>query len=97
MLDTWDHIVDDELRKIVADLQNLTSNQMKVLTNVSILGFVNEPNSQEFVNKVAMPLSSIQRAVKALLDSDYLFKLDDGSIKLIDPAIRYFLSKRFEG
>lgn len=97
VLDTWDHIVDDELRKIVADLQNLTSNQMKVLTNVSILGVVNEPNSQEFVNKVSMPLSSIQRAVKTLLDSDYLFKLDDGSIKLIDPAIRYFLSKRFEG
>ncbi len=93
----WHEIIEDELRKIIADLQNLTTNQMKVLTNIALQGAVNAPNSQAFVKHVAMPLSSIQRAIQFLLNHDYLFKSDQGALKLTDPAIRFFLTQRYEG
>lgn len=95
--EVWNDTIEDELGKIVVDLQRLTANQMKILTHVSIQGVVNAPNSQQFVKSVALPLSSIQRSVKKLLDSDYLHKLEGGALKLVDPAIRYFLNKRYEG
>ena len=93
----WDHMVEDEQRKITADLQNLTTNQMKVLTHVALPGSVSQPNSQTFVNNVSLPLSSIQRAVHSLLASDYLCTLENGALTPVDPAIRSFLCKRYEG
>lgn len=94
---TWDSIVDDEIRKIVSELQRLTPNQIKVLTHVSLQGAIDKPNSQEFLNDVGMPLSSLQRSISSLLDADYLSKDDDGALTITDPAIHHFLYKRFEG
>jgi len=94
---TWDRIVDDEIRKIVSELQSLTPNQIKVLTHVSLKGTINKPNSQEFLNDLGMPLSSLQRSISSLLDADYLFKDEHGALTITDPAIHHFLYNRFEG
>ena len=93
----WDCVLADERDKIVAELQNLSSNQRKILTAVALMGEVNAPNSQEFLNDVQLPLSSAQRAIESLISNDYLFQEDPDGLKLIDPLMKLFLFKRFEG
>ena len=90
----WDDALVEHKGKIIADLEPLNTNRLKVLSIVALIGVVNEPNSMFFLKKVKLSLSSTQIAINYLLDHDYLCKAD-GGIKLTDPLMRKFFVEHY--
>lgn len=91
---SWDEALIEHKGKIIADLESLNTNRIKVLSTVALLGKVNEPNSNIFLEKVKLSLSSTQSVIKYLFDHDYLCK-SDGGIKLTDPLMRKFFVEQY--
>src|SRR5262249_33111358 len=90
----WDKALVDNKGKIIADLESLNANRIKVIVTVALLGTVSEPNSKIFLDKVKLPLSSTQSAVKYLLNYDYLCESKLG-LKLTDPLMRKFIQEHY--
>ena len=88
----WQETISENKGKIIADLEGLNTNRLKVLATIALLHHVKEPNGKDFLDKVALPLSSAQNAIRYLLDYDYLRETNDG-LMLVDPAMRDFLVK----
>jgi hypothetical protein len=57
-------------------------------------GAINEPNSQIFLDKVKLPLSTTQSTVKYLINYDYLFESQEG-LKLVDPLMGKFIIEHY--
>lgn len=91
---TWSQLMLQYKGKIVAELEKLSSNRIKVLTNIALLGAVSEPNSKAFLNEVRISLSSTQSAIQYLLEHDYLYEPPIGGLRLIDPLIKSFIVQR---
>jgi AAA+ ATPase superfamily predicted ATPase len=90
----WDKALSNNKGKIIADLEPLNANRIKVIVTVALLGTVNEPNSKVFLDKVKLPLSSTQNAVKYLINYDYLNESKEG-LKLTDPLMRKFIQEHY--
>jgi uncharacterized protein len=90
----WDESLFQNRGKIVADLELLNTNRMKVLTMIALLGAVSEPNSKVFLDKVKLPLSSTQSTVQYLLNHDYIYENKTG-LKLIDPLMKKFIVESY--
>jgi len=90
----WNDTLTENKGKIIADLESLNTNRLKVITTIALLGTVSEPNSKIFLDKVRLPLSSTQNAVIYLMNYDYLYEAKDG-LKLIDPLMRKFIVERY--
>lgn len=91
----WNEALTENQGKIIADLEQLNSNRIKVLTTIALLGIVNEPNSRVFLDKVKLPLASTQNAVQYLLNQDYLYE-EQAGLKLVDPLLRKFIVERYQ-
>lgn len=91
----WNTALFENKGKIIADLEHLNANRIKVITTVALLGVVNEPNSKVFLDKVKLPLSSTQGTVKYLINYDYLVEAKEG-LKLVDPLMRKFLVEHYQ-
>ncbi len=92
----WDRQMDKNRNKIVSELERLNSNRLKVIIVIALLGSVGEPNSKSFLDQVKLPLSSTQKAVKYLLDYDYLYQREEnGHLALIDPLMKTFLQNQY--
>lgn len=91
---TWDQALADHKGKIIADLEPLNANRIKVLVTTALLGHVTEPNSKLFLDKVKLPLSSTQNAVKYLMDYDYLYESEQG-LALVDPLMKKFIREHY--
>lgn len=89
----WNDALSSNKGKIIADLEILNTNRLKVLTLIASMGTVNEPNSKTFLDAVKLPLTSTQNTVKFLLDHDYLYQ-KNGSLGLIDPLMKKFIVDR---
>jgi hypothetical protein len=90
----WNEALYENRGKIIADLEPLNGNRMKVIVTIALLGVVNAPNSKVFLDQVKLPLGSMQHAVKYLMNHDYLYE-SPGGLKLIDPLMRKFIVERF--
>lgn len=90
----WEMVLLENRGKIIADLEPLNTNRMKVVTAVALLGTVSEPNSKLFLDKVKLPLSSTQNTVKYLMNHDYLYE-DKQGLKLVDPLMKKFIVDRY--
>lgn len=86
----WNQALAENKGKLIADLEALNTNRIKVLTTIALLGKVNEPNSKVFLDEVKLPLASTQHAVKYLMNYDYLYESSEG-LKLIDPLMQKFI------
>lgn len=90
----WDKALLENKGKIIADLEPLNANRIKVIITIALLGIVNEPNSKIFLDKVKLPLSSTQNAVKYLINHDYLYDSKEG-LTLTDPLMRKFIQDHY--
>ena len=90
----WNHALQKNKGKIIADLEPLNTNRTKVLTTIALLGAVSEPNSKIFLEKVKLPLASTQNAIKYLMDHDYLY-MSNREIKLTDPLMYKFIIEHY--
>lgn len=86
----WDQALLENRGKVIADLEPLNTNRLKVLTTIALLNGVNEPNSKLFLDHVKLPLSSTQNAIRFLLNHDYLFEKDE-VLRLVDPLMKKFI------
>lgn len=91
----WDAALIENKGKIIADLEPLNTNRMKVIITVALLGKVTEPNSRYFLEQVKLPLASAQNAIRYLLNYDYLYETPEG-IKLVDPLMKKFIIERYQ-
>ncbi len=91
---SWAQCLFENKGKIISDLEPLNSNRTKVLSMVALLDEVAEPNGKDFLNKIKLPLTSTQNAIKYLLDHDYLYQSHRG-LKLVDPLMREFIMARY--
>ena len=81
--------------KLIAELEGLSPNQLKVLTNIALLGEVRQPNSRKFIDQIKLPLASIQKVVSYLLENDLIYKTKIDTLKLVDPMMQGFLRIRY--
>ncbi len=95
VIECWELALFENKGKIIADLEPLNTNRTKVLTTVALLGSVNEPNSKLFIDRVKLPLTSTQNAVKYLINHDYLYESENG-LKLVDPLMTKFIVDRYK-
>lgn len=76
-------------------LNLMTENQKKLLKAVAMEGGVNRPNANEFIRKHKLPAaSSINQALKVLLDKEILFQTVSG-YKVYDVFLRRFIGQYF--
>lgn len=90
----WHEQLGKHKEKIIAELEKLSANRIKVLSKIALLGEVYKPNSQSFLEAVQLSISSTQTSIEYLLDNDYLYRTDKHSLKLVDPLMRLFLVER---
>lgn len=98
----WFTCYDTEERRLVAELEKLTSNQQDVLRAL-VLNSVTEPTSQTFLQQIALPLSSTRQAIKALIEKDIVYvvkKIDPhvpgikkGHYRVLDPLLAFALRR----
>lgn len=98
----WDHCFNLEQRRMVAELEALTTNQQDLLKKLA-LNPTMEPTSQQFLNIVGKAYSSIRLGIKSLLEKDMIYvvnKEDQGlpmlkkqQIRVLDPLLAYLLRK----
>lgn len=88
----WQEVIAENQGKIIADLEPLNTNKLKVLTTIAQLGYVKEPNSKYFLDHVKLPLSTAQNAMHYLLNYDFIFKTNEG-VTLVDPVMKVFLKE----
>lgn len=89
----WDTALVENRGKMIADLEPLNTNRLKVLTTIALLGSVTEPNGKLFLDKVKLPLASAQNAIEFLLNHDYLFQKDK-VLRLVDPLLKKFIVEK---
>jgi AAA+ ATPase superfamily predicted ATPase len=90
----WQETVDENKGKIIADLEPLNTNRLKVLTTIALLNGIKEPSSKYFLDHVKLPLSSVQNTIKYLLDYDFIHHTDSG-LTLIDPVMQIFIQEKW--
>ena len=65
-------------------------NQKKCL-NALVDSPTQEPFSQSFQAKTKLSLSSLRQALDALIKKDIIWKDESGYLRVLDPAIAYFM------
>ena len=95
--EVWYELLQSHRGKIISELEKLSPNRIKVLTNIALLKEVNEPNSRRFLNEVKISLSSAQASIQYLLENDYIYETLSGALRLLDPLMRTFIINRYSG
>lgn len=95
VVDIWQELLHSHRGKIISELEKLSPNRIKVLTNIALLKEVNEPNSRRFLNEVKISLSSAQASIQYLLENDYIYETRSGALCLLDPLMRTFIMNRY--
>lgn len=90
---SWNECLEEQRDKIIADLLPLSTNRIKVLTQIALVGFVAEPNGKPFLDLAGLALGSVQKALDYLIDYDYLYKTELGYC-LVDPLMKKFFTER---
>lgn len=98
----WHTCYTTEERRLVVELERLTSNQQDILKALA-LEPIYEPSGQKFLSLLKLPLSSTRIGIKTLLEKDliYIVKKEDpnlpgikkGQYRVLDPLLGLALRK----
>lgn len=98
----WIACYETEERRLVSELENLTTNQQDILKAIA-QNPIDEPNSQKFLMAAGLPLSSVRTGIKSLVEKDMLYRvqkedanipnLKKGQYRVLDPLLAYALRK----
>ena len=89
----WNGFVLENKSPVERELSLLTTNQRKILTFISEKGEIFEPFGKAFLSKLEMSNSSAARAMKLLMDKDYILVDPENNVyKLLDPLMKSVLS-----
>ena len=94
--DVWINFVSENKSPIERELSLLTINQRKILTVIAEENGIIEPFGKVFLSKINMSNSSAARAMKLLLEKDYvLVEGKNNKYKILDPLIKCVLANNF--
>lgn len=98
----WEKCFELEKRRLIAELEKLTSNQQDLLKSLA-LNPITEPTGQKFLKIVGKGYSSVRLIIKSLLEKDmiYIVSKEDpglpmikiGQIRILDPLLAYAVRK----
>jgi AAA+ ATPase superfamily predicted ATPase len=98
----WLTCCETEERRFVSELEKLTSNQQDILKLLA-RSPVQEPTSNDFLQQIQLPLSSVRLGIKALLKKDMIRKvkkedaqlpgIKKGQYRVLDPLLAFALRK----
>lgn len=102
VLQAWTVCYEVEERRLITELDNLTSNQQDVLKSLAQAP-VDEPSSRKFLDAVGLSLSSVRACMKSLLEKDMVYRVKkedinipsfkEGQYRVLDPLLAYALRK----
>lgn len=95
VLVAWRDCLSKQMDKLIADLETLNTNRLKVLSKIAILGGVAAPNGKQFVDQVGLPLGSLQKALIFLLDYDYIYRNHEKKLVLVDPLLKTLICMNY--
>lgn len=100
--EAWGNCLDEETRRIIAEISALSKVQQDVLKNLAI-ETTNEPFSHKFSTQVGRPATSIRQSIQVLLNKGFIFivEQEDAEVKahkvgfytLVDPLIKHMLRR----
>ncbi|MGD9108482.1 MAG: ATP-binding protein [Gammaproteobacteria bacterium] len=85
----WGKYAQEEKSRVMADLDQLSRNQAKVVIAISKYGREHLPTSKEFLHLTKMSSSSVIQALEKLKIMDYLYVNAEGKYQVLDPLIEY--------
>lgn len=89
----WDQYVIEERSNVAAEVDLLSVNQKKLLTILARENGHQALSGKEFVKKANMSKATIVQAHDFLERKDYVYKDEEGVIRVLDPLIKAVLSK----
>lgn len=87
--DAWNICLENEKRRLILEVENLTLNQQKVLKALAIEP-VAEVYSSQFLSKIGMPISSMKACIQVLQDRDLIYQ-----VTLEDPLICHMIKNQY--
>lgn len=88
-LNAWNSYAQERKSDISAELDRLSDNQVKMLIALAKYGDAHSPMSKEFTAITKFSLSSASLAIKNLQQLDYIYALENGKYKIVDPVIEH--------
>jgi AAA+ ATPase superfamily predicted ATPase len=98
--EAWRRCCENEVRRLIAELENLTLNQQKALKALAVEATI-EPYSHKFANAAGVSVSSLQACFDFFLEKDLVYRvlvedelLDSikiGQYRVLDPLLAYSL------
>jgi hypothetical protein len=88
----WEQYIDEERNRIAHEIGSLSQNQRTVLLAL-VISPTKKPTSKEFLSQVDLPSSSVAQALQSLIERDWIYRESDGTLRLLDPVMSYFLSR----
>lgn len=89
----WLQYAAEEQSRVSTELEQLSTNQQKLLINIARIDKIKEPTNQAFLQLSKLSSASILQALKALIQKDYLMQDENAAYQLIDPMIKTVLKK----
>ncbi len=87
----WEKYVDTQKTDWIADtIGKLTVNQREVLAALAHQT-ITEPHNKEFIARLRMSSSSMQRTIAFLLRTDLVYKNNEGYYCVLNPVIKFYL------
>ena len=98
----WHICLENEKRRLILEVENLTLNQQKVLKALAIHS-VEEVYGHPFLNEVSLPISSMKSCIQFLQDKDLIYQvafedpliehIKKGQYRVLDPLLAFSLQQ----
>jgi uncharacterized protein len=88
----WRDYVQSQKSVISYDVALLSNNQKTLLAALANSP-TNQPYSQDFLRKTNLTVASLKEAMKKLMQKDFVYKDRLDFVRLLDPAVRFFIAK----
>jgi AAA+ ATPase superfamily predicted ATPase len=88
----WHQYVIEERSSVASEVELLSKSQRKLLTVLSRTGGTNAPLGKEFTQLANISKTTIDQSLSFLEKRDYLYRDNQGYIRVLDPLIKTVLS-----
>jgi hypothetical protein len=89
----WNEYIASQEAVLAHDILSLSNNQKILLTKIACHP-TNQPFSQAYLLSTQLNIASQKEATKKLMLKDFIYKDDAGYLRVLDPAMQYFINQR---
>ncbi len=87
----WRDYVNDNISRVEQEVALLKVNQRKLLIRIAQDGFVEHPFSSEYSQICGIAPTSVHRAMKVLIEKDYVYQDNEAKYRVLDSLIKFAL------